>query len=63
MTQKEFDEAITRLLRRAELLRGARDGSVKLKAVHVGKTEVRAHWRRAHTRYIAPTGWKPRRSS
>lgn len=62
MTQKQFDTEIRRLMRRADLLREANSGRVKLHKVDVGACTVRSHDRAAHTRYIAPTGWKPRKS-
>ncbi len=61
MTQKEFEKAINRLVRRAELLREAHKGSVKLRAIDIPKCTVPEHTRGAHVRHIAPKGWKPRR--
>lgn len=63
MTQKDFEKAINRMLRRVELLRDASKGSVKLRAISVGACSVREHDRAAHVRYVAPKGWKPRRAS
>lgn len=58
MTQKDFDAAIARLMRRAELLRQARNGSVKLRAIDIPRCVVPEHTRGAHVRHIAPKGWK-----
>ena len=58
MTQKKFNEEIRKLLNRAFLLREADDGKVKLRRVDVKKCVVPEHTRSAHTRLIAPAGWK-----
>jgi hypothetical protein len=58
MTKREFEEAIRRLVRRTRLLREAAAGTVKLRAVDVKQCEVPAHTRCAHTRMIAPKGWR-----
>lgn len=63
MTQKEFDKAINRLARRMQLMREAQSGSVKLRAISIPKCTVPEHIRGAHTRHIAPAGWKHRKSS
>lgn len=57
MTQKDFDAAIARLLRRIELLRRARNGSIKLRAIDIPRCVVHGHTRGAHVRHIAPKGW------
>ncbi len=63
MTQKQFDTEIRRLMLRAMLLREANDGKVRLNKVDVKKCVVPEHTRSAHTRLIAPKGWKPRTAS
>lgn len=62
MTQKQFDTEIRRLTRRAQLLREARGGSVKLREVKVDACTVTEHQRVAHSRFIAPKGWKSKAS-
>lgn len=62
MTQKQFDNEIRRLMNRAFLLREANDGKIKLRRVDVKKCRVPEHTRSAHTRLIAPAGWKKRPS-
>lgn len=63
MTQKQFDSEIRRLVRRAQLLREAQDGKTKLRRVDVKRCAVSAHFRDAHTRLVAPAGWKQRSAS
>lgn len=63
MTQKQFDTEIRRLMRRATLLHEVQDGKTKLRKVDVKRCKVNAHMRQAHTRLIAPTGWKQRNAS
>lgn len=62
MTQKQFDKEITRLMNRAFMLREANDGKIKLRCIDVKKCVVPEHTRSAHTRFIAPKGWKKRAS-
>lgn len=63
MTQKQFDNEIRRLMNRAFLLREANEGKVKLRRVDVKRCVVPEHTRSAHTRLIAPAGWKKRSAS
>ncbi len=63
MTQKQFDTEIRRLVRRAQLLREARDGKTKLREVYVRACTVAEHERSPHSRRIAPAGWKSRAAS
>lgn len=58
MTQKQFETEIRRLTNRAFLLRAASDGKVKLRRVEISACTVPEHTRSAHTRLIAPKGWK-----
>jgi len=58
MTKREFESEIRRLMRRAELLRQAATGSVKLRPIAIPACRVVEHTRGAHTRLIAPRGWK-----
>jgi len=66
MTQRQFETEIAKLLRtakrRVQLLSDANSGSIKLRKVDVKKCVVPEHTRGAHTRLIAPKGWKPRPS-
>lgn len=58
MTQKQFDTELRRLARRIQLLQEANSGKTKLRRVDVKKCVVPEHTRSAHTRHIAPAGWK-----
>lgn len=60
MTQKQFEKEVKRLTRRLRLMQDARNGDVKLRAIPIPKCVVPEHTRAAHTRYIAPRGWKSR---
>jgi hypothetical protein len=62
MTQRDFEKEITRLMNRAFLLREAHAGRAKLRRIDVKKCVVPEHTRSAHTRMIAPKGWKKRSS-
>ena len=62
MTQKDFEKEITRLMNHAFLLREAHAGRAKLRCINVQKCVVPEHTRSAHTRLIAPKGWKKRAS-
>lgn len=63
MTQKQFDTELRRLSRRIQLLQEASSGKTKLRRVDIKRCTVLAHVRGAHTRLIAPSGWKSRKSS
>lgn len=58
MTQKQFHAQIRKLLNRVALLRQANDGKLKMRRIDVKKCVVPEHMRSAHTRLIAPSGWK-----
>jgi len=66
MTQRQFESEISKLLRtakrRVQLLSEASSGSIKLRKIDVKKCVVPEHSRVAHSRLIAPRGWKPRPS-
>ncbi len=54
MTKKEYDEKIATLWRRIEILRGAANGTLKLRRIHVEEYDVPAYTVPAHDRYLAP---------
>jgi len=50
--RKLFEDELKRIVRRANRLRAALEGSVDVKAVEVGRAKVEAHTRAPHVRYI-----------
>jgi hypothetical protein len=62
----DFEDELARVLRRAELLRGALDGAVEMREVTVVRKVMT--WtvnakQKSYVRRIAPAGWKPRKAA
>lgn len=50
--KKTFEDELARIVRRANRLRAALEGSADVKRVPVGRAQVPAHTREPHYRYI-----------